>query len=272
MTGCVPLSEVEDEKRYGGKSVSLGRAIRSGLPVPPGFALSVDMVDAVAAHDETSLGALEDTCFSMGDALAVRSSAVGEDAKDASFAGQHVTVLNVRTPDALSQAVREVYNSAHTASALGYRKKMGIEDPPRIAVVLQQMVESESAGVLFTRNPATGAEERVIEAAWGLGEAVVSGLVVPDSYRVGSDGEVLEVSIGEKDIYLRSIPGGGTEEVPVQQDRVRTRVLDDARLGDLHRLTLRCEEFYGSGLDIEWAFSQGLLFLLQCRSITRVGG
>ncbi len=271
MTDCVPLSEAEDEKRFGGKSVSLGSAIRSGLPVPPGFALSVDLVDSVAAQDEVSIGMLEETYVGIGGALAVRSSAVGEDAKDASFAGQHVTILNVRTPDALSQAVREVHNSAHSASALAYRKRMGIEDPPRIGVTLQQMVEPESAGVLFTRNPATGAQERVIEAAWGLGEAVVSGLVVPDSYRVASDGEILEISIGEKDMCLRSTPEGGTEEVPVEDARVRARVLDDSRLGDLHRLTLGCEEFYGSGLDIEWAFSEGSLFLLQCRSITRIG-
>ncbi len=265
-----PLSTAEDESRFGGKATSLGRAMRAGLPVPPGFALSVDFVEAVVAGDPSVLDPLNEAFSELAARVAVRSSAVGEDAKDASFAGQHVTILNVDSTEALVNAIRAVHQSAHSASALAYRRRLGVDGPPRIAVAVQQLVEPDSAGVLFTRNPVTGARERVIEAAWGLGEAVVSGMVVPDSYRISPEGQVLERTVGEKDIALRSKPDGGIEEVPVDRSKVRSRVLDDRQLDALHQLVIRCERAYGDELDIEWAFSREELFLLQCRSITRI--
>jgi pyruvate,water dikinase len=265
-----PFSTAEDENRFGGKAISLGRAVRAGLPVPPGFALSVDFVEAVVAGDPDVLDPLEEAFGALGTHVAVRSSAVGEDAKDASFAGQHVTILNVGSTEALISAIRAVHQSAHSASALSYRQRLGVEGTPQIAVAVQQLVDPESAGVLFTRNPVTGARERVIEAAWGLGEVVVSGLVVPDSYRISPEGQVLERSVGEKDIELRSKPDGGTEEVPVDPSRIRSRVLDDGQLEALHQLVIRCEDAYGPELDVEWAFATKELFLLQCRSITRI--
>ena len=109
----------------------------------------------------------------------------------------------------------------------------------------------------------------LIEAAWGLGEAVVSGLVVPDSYRITPGGHIVERIPGEKDMALRPSVGGGTEEVRVEPDRVHALALDDSQLGALHQLTLRCEAEYGQRLDIEWAFADGRLYLLQCRTITR---
>ncbi len=269
MTDCVPLASARDEARFGGKAVSLGQALRSSLPVPGGFALDVELVDAVVRGDATAAGVLKRAFVALGNPAAVRSSAVGEDAKDVSFAGQHLTILNVRTLDALTGAVGEVYRSAHSASALSYRRRLGIEGAPRIAVVVQQLIEPVSAGVLFTRNPSSGAEERVIEAAWGLGEVVVSGLVVPDFYRIGRDGEVLERTIGEKDLALRTIADGDTEEIAVDASLIHAVVLDDDQLGELHGLANRCESIYGHDLDIEWAFSSAALYLLQCRSITR---
>ena len=222
------------------------------------------------AGDPSVLDPLNEAFSELAARVAVRSSAVGEDAKDASFAGQHVTILNVDSTEALVNAIRAVHQSAHSASALAYRRRLGVDGPPRIAVAVQQLVEPDSAGVLFTRNPVTGARERVIEAAWGLGEAVVSGMVVPDSYRISPEGQVLERTVGEKDIALRSKPDGGIEEVPVDRSKVRSRVLDDRQLDALHQLVIRCERAYGDELDIEWAFSREELFLLQCRSITRI--
>ena len=146
---------------------------------------------------------------------------------------------------------------------------MRIAGEPKIGVTVQLMVEAETAGVLFTLNPATGADERLIEAAWGLGEAVVSGMVVPDSFRVSTDGHVVERTAGEKDVALRPGAKGGTEEIPVAAQRVHALALDDSQLGELHELTLRCEAEYGPRLDIEWAFADGRLYLLQCRGITR---
>ncbi len=269
MTHPVPLAEAEDESQYGGKSAGLSRGVRAGLPVPPGFALSVGAVDAVVAGAEEMIAALEEVLAHLAGPVAVRSSAVGEDDQGTSFAGQHATLLNVRTHEALVDAIGEVYRSAHSASALAYRERMGIEGEPKMGVTVQRLVEAEAAGVLFTHNPVTGAEERLIEAAWGLGEVVVSGLVVPDSYRISSDGQIVERVPGEKDVELQVTPKGGIESIPVEPQRARALVLEDSQLAALHELTLRCEAEYGQRLDIEWAFADGQLYLLQCRAITR---
>lgn len=271
MIRPVPLTEAADESRFGGKAVSLGRSLRDGLPVPEGFVLDVDAVDAIASDAARAAGSCEDLLLALGGRVAVRSSAVGEDAKDASFAGQHTTILNAASVEALIQAIAEVHQSAHTASALAYRARMGIAGAPRIAVVVQRLVDADCAGVLFTRNPTTGARERLIEAAWGLGEIVVSGAVIPDSYRLDPEGRVLERTIGVKDVALRLHAGGGTTEIVVDDARAHAPVLDDVALAALHALTLQCEAVFGQDLDIEWAFESARLYLLQCRAITRGG-
>jgi len=121
---------------------------------------------------------------------------------------------------------------------------------------------------MFTQNPVTGADERVIEAAWGLGEAVVAGLVIPDTYRVAHDGTVLERTAGLKRIAVRSRADGGTFEEPIDAVRAETLTLDDDALAQLNRLAAHCEEFYGNARDIEWALSDGQVYLLQCRAVT----
>src|SRR5207244_4348279 len=151
-----------------------------GLPVPEGFGLDVDAVDEIARIGAAATAPCEAMLVALGGRVAVRSSAIGEDSRDASFAGQHTTILNAASAEALIQAVDEVRQSAHTASALAYRARMNIAGPPRIAVVVQRLIDADCAGVLFTRNPTTAARERIIEAAWGLGESVVSGAIVPD--------------------------------------------------------------------------------------------
>jgi pyruvate,water dikinase len=269
VTHPVPLAEAGEERLYGGKSASLSRALRAGLPVPPGFALSVFSVDAVVGGADGAIDALEEVLALLGGPVAVRSSAVGEDTQETSFAGQHATLLNVRTHAALVDAISEVHQSAHSASALAYRERMGITGEPRIGAAVQLLVQAETAGVLFSHNPATGAEERLIEASWGLGEVVVSGLVVPDSYRISAAGQILERIPGEKDVALRPSAEGGTEEIRVRQEDVQNLALDDGHLRELHELTLCCEAEYGPRLDIEWAFADGQLYLLQCRGITR---
>ncbi len=271
MIRPVALIEADDESRFGGKAVSLGRSLRQGLPVPDGLALDVECVDEIARIREGAAGPCAAMLRSLGGRAAVRSSAVGEDARDASFAGQHTTILNAVSAEGLIHAVHAVRTSAHSASALAYRARMNIPGAPRIAVVVQRLVDADRAGVLFTRNPTTGANERLIEAAWGLGESVVSGAVVPDSYRLDPEGRILERSPGVKDIELRLDAGGGTAEVAVDDARARAAVLSDADLDGLHRLALRCEAVFGMGLDIEWAFEGGRLHLLQCRAITRGG-
>jgi pyruvate,water dikinase len=124
---------------------------------------------------------------------------------------------------------------------------------------------------MFTRNPVTGADERMIEASWGLGEAVVAGLVIPDSYRVDRAGQVLECRPGLKKIAIRTVASGGTIEEPVAIDLVERPCLEDRHLAELNRLADRCEEVYGPARDIEWAIADGTLYLLQCRAVTRAG-
>ncbi len=267
MICAVPLIAADDESRFGGKAVSLGRSIQAGLPVPPGFAFDVHAVDALAAKGAADEN-LADLLGAVGGRAAVRSSAVGEDARDASFAGQHLTILNAASSAGLLHAIVEVWRSAHSASALLYRERMGIAGTPRIAVVIQHLVDAGAAGVLFTRNPASGAREILIEAAWGLGESVVSGAVVPDSYRISLDGQVLERAAGIKDVELRISPHGGTVEIAVEAPRAYALVLQDSQLERLHALTLRCEAIFGEDLDIEWAFEDDVLYMLQCRAIT----
>ncbi len=268
-----PLADAIDGEVFGGKAVQLGAAVRSGLPVPRGYALSADDVDAVARGDSAAITALEGVSAELG-LMAVRSSALDEDSADASFAGAHLSVLAVSGRDAAIAAVGAVLESGQLAGAQGYRAKLGLELSSRMAVVIQTLVDAEMAGVMFTRNPVTGADERVIEASWGLGEAVVSGLVTPDRYRVARGGHELERNLGDKDVAIRprSSPGGNepTEEVPVAPDRVDVFCLGDAELAALDELASRCDQVYGStDHDIEFAFRGGEIFLLQRRPITR---
>jgi pyruvate,water dikinase len=166
----VPLRDAVEEHLYGGKAVQLGDALRAGLPVPDGFALASPFVAAVGRGDEDATRDLDALAGSLGRFVAVRSSAVGEDSAAASFAGQHQTVLNVApTVDALAEAVRSVWLSASSDSARAYRERMGVEDEPQTGAVVQFLIDAEVAGVLFTRNPVDGSDERVIEATWGLG-------------------------------------------------------------------------------------------------------
>lgn len=263
------LAQVQDEQQYGGKATQLGACLRAGLPVPPGVGLSVAMVQAVVRGDQAAVGRVFDSVAGLG-AVAVRSSGVGEDSGSSSFAGQHATVLDVRSRNSLAEAIRSVWASGCSASALGYRQRLGLSSEPRMGVVVQQLVPSDQAGVLFTCNPMNGADECVIEAAWGLGEVVVAGLVSPDHYRVARNGRILERTAGEKDIAIRSLPDGGTAEVAVAPQQVCALCLTDAQLQALLQLARRCELHHGNGPhDLEFAFVGEQLYLLQCRAITR---
>ena len=270
MSGVVALAAAHDVSLYGSKAVGLGEAARAGLPLPPGVALSGAIVEAVAAGDHAAIEAVDELVRPLGGPLAVRSSAVDEDGADASFAGQHLTVLNVPSADSVAAALREVWWSANSDSAISYRRRVGVFTRPSVGVVVQELLDPETAGVLFTRNPINGADERVIEASWGLGEAVVAGLVIPDHFRIDRNGQVLERVAGLKRIAIRKLPDGGTAERDVPAERAEQLCLDDDQLAALNRLAASCEEVYGPERDIEWAFVDGELYLLQCRAITRV--
>lgn len=267
-TSPVPLQEADDAATFGGKAAQLAIAARAGLPVPQGLALPWPFVDTLAAGDDKAKATLQAAASSLGPALAVRSSAVGEDSEAASFAGQHLSLLNVPAPELLD-AVREVSQSVQAAPALAYRRRLGLPDVPRAGVLVQDMVDPDVAGVLFCPNPATGTDEIVIEAAWGLGEAVVGGLVTPDLFRLTLQGEVVERRSGVKDVAVTPRAGGGTTKRPVVGDRASALCLADDRLGELHRLAVACKRVFGGSQDLEWAFARGALWLLQRRSVTQ---
>ncbi|HXW35571.1 MAG TPA: PEP/pyruvate-binding domain-containing protein [Acidimicrobiales bacterium] len=264
----VSLAEARATSVFGSKAVGLGDATRQGIPVPPGFALSGPIVEAVASGDERAMKQVAGVVDQLEPPLAVRSSAVDEDGAEASFAGQHLTILNVETADDVNSALRDIWWSANSDSAITYRQRVGLVTRPSVGVVVQTLVNPDVAGVMFTTNPITGANECVIEASWGLGEAVVSGRVIPDHFRLDRTGEVLERKAGRKRIAIRSVTSHGSVEEEVAPELVTKLCLDDDHLKELSQLALRCEQVYGAARDIEWAFAGGKLYLLQCRAVT----
>ncbi|MFI7447816.1 PEP/pyruvate-binding domain-containing protein [Nonomuraea sp. NPDC049714] len=287
----------------GGKAANLGELTRAGLPVPPGWVLTTGAyqeaaeaagLDAVIAAGGRGLApaararlletpvpaaverAVREAYGRLGDetAVAVRSSATAEDLPFASFAGQQDTYLNVVGPQAVLDAVRRCWASLWTDRAVAYRESNGIDHARvRLAVVVQVMVDARVAGVMFTANPVTGRRrETVIDAAPGLGEAVVSGAVNPDRFVVDTDrGEILHRQQGDKRLAIRALPGGGTERVDTEQVEAGSDgfCLDDARVRELAALGARVEGHYGAPQDTEWALdADGKLWLTQSRPIT----
>lgn len=262
----VPLAAATDTE-FGGKARALAAAVAAKLPVPDGFALDADLVARVVAGEAAARAQVTAALAALPGPWAVRSSAVGEDSAQASFAGQHATVLGVER-GALLDAIASVHASGQTEAAKAYRAKMGVRGAPRMGVVVQTLLRPDISGVLFSRDPSQVREGRVIEATWGLGEALVSGLVTPDRYRVAADGKILERAIGDKDVAIEARDGGGTAEVAIRDERARAACLDDARIVELSQLASRCEQLFGGPQDLEWAVANGRLHLLQSRPVT----
>ncbi len=263
-----PLEEAADAARYGEKAVQLGVARRAGLPVPAGIALPASLVDAVASGDRSARRLVEQARAALGTGpVAVRSSAIGEDSADASFAGQHVTVLNA--PDAVA-AVEQVVASTREGAVAAYRSRLGQPGSSGVGVVVQRLVPARVAGVLFTCDPVTGAEELVVEASWALGEAVVGGMVTPDLYRLSLDGEVRGTWPGRKDRAVVAVPEGGVRTVPVPPTESLRPALDARGLARLATLARRVREVFPGHSDLEWALSapDDELALLQRRPVT----
>ena len=201
--------------------------------------------------------------------VAVRSSATVEDLPGMAFAGQQDTWLNVLGEDALLHAVKECWSSLWTARAMTYRTHNHIApDEVALAVVVQEMIASESSGVLFTANPVTGRrDEMVIDASFGLGEAVVSGQVDPDHYVVDPrTWRITERKLGAKEMAIAPRARGGTERV--SRDGPQPPALSDAQIVELAQTAQRVAEHFGSPQDIEWAWANGQLALLQSRPVT----
>jgi pyruvate,water dikinase len=300
-TGRATVAEV------GGKGHSLIRMAEAGLPVPPGAVLTTEFfapwLDAIrasptwaalAAADPDAQGGLCDElkrlCLDLaltanqrealerlreqlpargeGAFWAVRSSSPEEDLASASFAGGYETKLGVRWHE-LEQALRHCFASTFDERVLVYKREHGFDVlSPRIAVVVQQQIASEVAGVGFSINPLTNDyDEAVIDANWGLGESVVAGLASPDHFVVDKpSGELVQKRLGAKQVSIWLGRDGGT----VKRDAYRSTdpTLSEAQVAELVRVLCRVEELYGHPMDIEWAYADGELHVLQARPIT----
>ncbi len=273
MPDLLPFDSITDTDaaRVGGKGHSLGRTSTAGLPVPPGFVVTTDAyhrLHPTGVHaDSDFVSRFAEHLRKIGNGpVAVRSSATGEDGAEASFAGQQETILGVRGLDAVLDAVERCWASLHTDRAKAYRARQGVgETGLAMAVVVQELVPAETAGVLFTRDPLDATGRRMLaEGSWGLGEAVVSGRVTPDRFHLDRDtGAVLGRQLGAKDVRVTA---AGEEAVPAA-DRARF-CLDDTALSSLADLGRRVEAFYGEARDVEWAVAGGRIYLLQARPIT----
>jgi pyruvate,water dikinase len=262
-----------DPGAIGGKACGFAVIARAGLPAPDGFILTVDahlraggsgrLGDAAAADVAAAVARLGDG------PLAVRSSATGEDGAEHSHAGQYLTRLGVRGPDETIDAVHACWASAHDARAAAYRAHRGHDAPVAMAVIVQRLASGEASGVGMSCDPVTGDPATVVvNATWGLGELLVSGLVTPDDYRLArADGRLLRHEPGGQDVML--VAGrSGVAEVPVPPGRRDARVLADDLLAEVHDGLLRCERALGRPADCEFAVVDGRVGWLQCRPMT----
>ena len=297
---AVPLETLRaaDAARFGGKSAGLGELIASGVPVPPGFALPADAyreagIEVVVQVDHEDARALRSASQAAMDAVrgaplpaavraeierayadlgddapvAVRSSALGEDGAEATFAGQQETYLWVRGAEAVADAVRDCWASLFTPEAISYRARLG-SPGAAMGVTVQRMVDAAVSGVMFTCNPVTGDPSTLaVNASWGLGLAVVGGEVTPDEYRVSKvTREVLQRTIASK--HVEYVADAVRVDVPAP--RRDAACLDENQLQALVDLGRRIERHFGSHQDVEWAIARdgGELFALQSRPVT----
>lgn len=280
-TWSVPLAEVlsGDLPMVGGKAANLGELIHAGFDVPEGFVVTTDSFRAAVrgASSKSGIDAVEIpgpleqairraySALSEGP-VAVRSSATAEDLPGAAFAGQQDTYLDVDGADDVIAAVRDCWASLFSERAIAYRERLRI-DPVSVAmgVVVQRMVPAETAGVMFTADPVTGARDRtVVNASHGLGEAVVSGEVTPDHFVIGAGNHIIHRRRGQTG---RVDIGIDDEQAPDEITEEGFALTED-QVVDLAVTGRRIAEHFGRPQDIEWAFRDGRLFILQSRAMT----
>lgn len=258
----------------GGKGSGLARLFQSNIPVPDGFVIlpAAFVADQLTPDGwtqvEEHLGLLRKSGSDL--AFAIRSSALSEDSASASFAGEFETVLNMKTDPEIRQAIETVYRSRQSERVLAYSQVKGISPSDhQISVVVQILVPAECSGVLFTAHPVTGRRDQVmISASWGLGEAIVSGIVTPDTLVLDKNSRrIIQRETADKQVMTVLI-GSGTEEQPVPGDMQRKPVLTDNQAFELMKIALQVESLFGCPMDIEWAIAGGRIFILQARPIT----
>jgi len=256
-------SAARDVDIAGGKAAALAKLIAANFQIPDGFIVTTAVEPDLSAR-------LEDIEQRNGSnfVFAVRSSGYSEDSADSSFAGQYETVLGVSGLVAVSSAIARCFESFSNSRSTAYRASHGLKLKGG-AVIVQRLIESEAAGVAFTVDPVTGARDRIsIEANFGLGDTVVGGHVNPDRFMViKKSGEIAERHVGEK--RVRSVlSSGGSLHEPMPEDLVRKGSLSDKAIQAVASIASRVEEHFGGPIDIEWAWKEGQVWLLQARSVT----
>ncbi len=273
------LAERFDLHRGGGKAINLARLMKAGFPVPEGFVITTDAFRHAVANGRRDVpaplaAAIVDAYHAMGSpAVAVRCSATTEDLADASMAGQYETVLDVAGDEAVLQAVRRCWVLCQCGGLDCSRTRSYLQqhhlDPATaaMAVVVQKLVPAEVAGVLFTTNPRTGdRSEMFIEVSRALGDAVVSGVVQPDTFVLdGASGAVKQCRIAEKQV---GIEPGSHQQRPLPEKLRKAVCLTPRQLTKLWELGVRVGRHFDSPQDIEWAIRNGKLYLLQSRAAT----
>ncbi|WP_286898632.1 PEP/pyruvate-binding domain-containing protein [Achromobacter sp. UBA2119] len=289
MTALVldwPAAAQAGPQAAGGKGWQLGRMAQFGVPVPDGFVLAAQ---ASAGHrpgqdvPPAIMQALRQALHERGwldRPLALRSSAPQEDSAGASFAGIHLSCLNVRGPDAAEQALGRIWDSLWTPQAQAYRQRLGlpIDGAGGMAVVVMPMIEAQASGIAFTIDPATGRhDEMVIHANWGLGESLVNGEAEGDDYRLREDylrqaWPVVSRRIGAKRHATQpAATGAGTRLTDTPAARAAQAVLTDAQaetLGDIARDAARALDYSGAAYDLEWAWDGDRFWIVQARPVT----
>lgn len=258
-------------REVGGKAASLGEMLRAGIAVPPGFVVTTQ-AHKVGMHAALRQEIAESFAALGTGRVAVRSSAVAEDGTKASWAGQLETFLNVAEPE-LADYIEHCWESIMAERALAYAKKHNVSPRDRaVAVVVQAMVDANVSGVMFTANPLSGtADQFIVESAYGLGEMVVQGAVVPDTFVVSAaDGSVVGHEPHMQQAML-VFAEGQNQTVELPRKLAGKTTLGKQQLQELARVGQRIMDYYGKPMDIEWAYSQdGALYIVQARPITTI--
>ncbi|KKR82507.1 MAG: Phosphoenolpyruvate synthase family protein [Candidatus Daviesbacteria bacterium GW2011_GWA1_41_61] len=262
----------EDVAEVGGKGASLGEMTQAGIPVPPGFVVTAKTYRQFV-NNELPVDVIEEILQAFNgletERVAVRSSAIAEDSKTASWAGQLESYLNVTRAD-LIENIRKCWNSIRSERVLSYTAGQNLsEDQLVVAVVVQKMVESEVSGVMFTQNPVTKNDgEIMIEAGFGLGEYLVQGMITPDNFVADKNTlkiKSIDIQTQERMLIFKD---GENKEVQLSNENGSKQALTYQQVQKLADLGKVIESHYGYPQDIEWALEKGNFYILQARPIT----
>jgi len=300
---------MKDTGIAGGKGASLGEMTRAGIPVPPGFVVltkafetyieetNIDVeidaaLDKVNHNEVQTIETASEIIYSLIERtpipdsishsvvesfhelqatyVAVRSSATAEDSSAAAWAGQLESFLNT-TEETLLQNVKKCWASLFTPRAIFYRFEKGLHGTPiSVAVVVQRMIQSEISGIAFSVHPVTqDYDQLIIEAGFGLGEAIVSGSITPDSYVVEKEPRrIIDINVATQNKGLYRISTGGNEWIDIPEPKASSQVLSEAQILEFANLIMIIENHYGFPCDIEWAYEDGKFYIVQSRPIT----